>query len=92
MPGRNQTGPNGAGAMTGRRMGLCSVGNRQGAGLGMGRGLGAGRGMGRGLGLGRQTGIVEVTPEQQKAQLKNDIELLRSELADAEARLGNLEK
>jgi Family of unknown function (DUF5320) len=99
MPGRNQTGPNGAGAMTGRKMGACSGVNGQGAGLGMGRGFGAGRGMGRGfgagagrgMGLGRQAGAIEVSPEQQKAQLKSDIEILRDELTAAEARLGNLD-
>lgn len=99
MPGRNQTGPNGTGAMTGRRMGVCSGVNRQGAGLGMGRGLGTGSGMGLGrrggvglgMGQGRQAGVVELSPEQQKAQLTSEITLLRDELAAVEARLGDLD-
>ena len=103
MPGRNQTGPSGAGAMTGRRMGVCSGVNATGAGVGMGRGMGlgrqggVGRGMGRGLGaglgmgLGRQAGAVTMSPEQQKSQLTSDIEILREELVAAEARLENLD-
>jgi hypothetical protein len=56
MPGRNGTGPQGMGPMTGRGMGVCS-GNPQpytGYGYGYGRGFGGGfaRGMGYGRGLG----------------------------------------
>ncbi len=52
MPGRNGTGPNGMGPMTGRGAGPCggSAGqgwtNRAGGGFGMGYGRGGGRGRG----------------------------------------------
>ena len=67
MPGLNQTGPMGQGAMTGRKMGKCTnfgarnqSANAENAtentpvnGRGMGRGLGRGQG-GMGMGLGRR--------------------------------------
>ena len=46
MPNRNGTGPEGKGAMTGRKMGNCSGENaspRNGQGNGCGRGRGNGR-------------------------------------------------
>jgi hypothetical protein len=95
MPGRDQTGPNGAGAMTGRRMGTCSTVNATGAGVGIGRGMRrgrqgcVGRGAERGMGLGRQA--VAMSSDQQKVQLTSDIEILREELAAAETRLENLD-
>jgi hypothetical protein len=67
MPGLNRKGPNGEGAMTGRRMGRCNPDNKgktedeilqnrtlsEPSGLGMGQGLGRGLGRGRGLGKGK---------------------------------------
>jgi hypothetical protein len=69
MPGLNRKGPNGEGAMTGRRMGRCNPENRdktveeialnrevateKGRGFGMGLGHRHGAGQGRGLGQGR---------------------------------------
>lgn len=60
MPGRDKTGPIGAGPMSGRGLGLCSGGKEKnfspgsgpnpGSGLGQGRGLGRRRGFGRGMG------------------------------------------
>ena len=59
MPGLDKTGPNGQGAMTGRRMGSCANNANQnpdnpqiglGRGLGLGRGRGCGGGRGRGMG------------------------------------------
>lgn len=53
MPGRNGTGPVGAGPMTGRGFGVCAGGAPgYGAGRGLGLGLGwrGGRGYGRGFG------------------------------------------
>lgn len=61
MPRGDRTGPNGAGSMTGRGVGLCS-GNTTGGftsgGMGgrFGAGIGAGNGAGRGLGMGQNTG------------------------------------
>ena len=56
MPRRDGTGPMGAGAMTGKGIGLCTDANavKYGAGLGMGLGLGLAcrRGFGRGFGRG----------------------------------------
>lgn len=65
MPRGDRTGPDGLGAMTGRRMGYCagydSPGFTKGvprgrAGYGYGRGFGYGRGYGRGFGFGRGYG------------------------------------
>jgi hypothetical protein len=67
MPGLNRRGPNGEGAMTGRKLGHCNPENKgktddeisqnratliqTGQGMGMGRGRGKGLGLGGGLGL-----------------------------------------
>ncbi len=71
MPGLNQSGPMGQGAMTGRKMGKCTnfaaknqsanaengSDNTAVAGRGMGRGLGKGQaGMGMGMGRRKQNG------------------------------------
>lgn len=69
MPGLNRKGPNGEGAMTGRRMGRCNPENRgktveeiaqnremateKGKGLGLGLGHRYGTGQGKGLGHGQ---------------------------------------
>jgi hypothetical protein len=67
MPGLNRKGPNGEGAMTGRKMGKCNPENKgktdeeilqnrassTPSGLGMGHGHGRGHGFGKGLGLGK---------------------------------------
>lgn len=73
MPGLNRKGPNGEGAMTGRRMGHCNPENKGktsdeilqnkipseslGQGMGHGMGRGLGRGHGSGQGLGRGKGM-----------------------------------
>lgn len=54
MPGRDQTGPRGAGSMTGRATGRCNTNTPDEIG---GRGRGAGRGMRCGMGRGRQQGF-----------------------------------
>ncbi len=53
MPGRNGTGPMGAGPMTGRGFGFCTGAA---PGYGTGRGLGLGLGWRRGCGYGRGYG------------------------------------
>lgn len=82
MPRVDGTGPRGAGAMTGRGLGLCSGKNmmKYGAGLGLGLGLGFackkrfGRGVGRGFDL-------QNTPSKsQKELLEEQKELLQSRL------------
>jgi len=52
MPGRDKTGPQGTGPMTGRRMGYCADNENQSRGFfGRGRGFGGGQGSGRGFGI-----------------------------------------
>lgn len=55
MPGFNQKGPDGAGAMTGRQRGMCRRTESQ--YLGSGRGDGRGDGSGRGRGMGSRPGL-----------------------------------
>lgn len=72
MPNLNRKGPNGEGAMTGRKLGKCNPENKgktdeeilldktvtpqSGKGLGCGQGRGLGRGQGRGQGQGKGQG------------------------------------
>ena len=84
MPGRNGTGPEGMGAMTGRGLGNCSsnntgentntarggMGMRRGGGRGMGRGMGMRRGGGRGMGRGM--GFASQTPNTSPKQRINN--------------------
>ena len=83
MPGRNGSGPTGAGPMTGRGMGFCS--GRQAGQHGLGyfcrRFLGRGFGLGRGLTANPDPSQTE--REQLQAQrdaLKNRLEALDKEL------------
>lgn len=64
MPGRNGTGPEGNGSMTGRKLGPCPETNTNtstnanvGPGIGRGAGRGMGRGRGRGFGNGQGRGF-----------------------------------
>lgn len=60
MPGRDRTGPEGRGSLTGRGLGGCADGDRlggQGYGQGYGRGFGPGRGRGFGRGRGGGRGF-----------------------------------
>jgi len=58
MPGRDGTGPAGAGPMTGGGWGDCGPrGITRGIGWGVGRGRGFARGRGRGFGWNRGTGF-----------------------------------
>ena len=57
MPGQDQTGPTGAGPMTGRKRGRCAEEeNTTPAGRGFGRGEGCRQGRGQGGGRGRNRG------------------------------------
>lgn len=72
MPNLNRKGPNGEGAMTGRKLGKCNPENKgktdekimrdrvimpgQGRGQALGQGLSFGQGKGQGLGQGRGKG------------------------------------
>lgn len=94
MPRGDKTGPTGQGAMTGRKMGLCTGNSNAGYvnatesyGLGrQGRGFGRGAGTGRGRGLGFSRGFAENTnqSDSENQQLRNEISKLQSRLNDLE--------
>jgi hypothetical protein len=87
MPGRDGTGPMGAGSMTGRGLGYCTGVNaiRYGAGSGRGMGLGLACRRGFGRGYGRGFAADEINPKTQK-------ELLESQKAILEKRLEAIDK
>ena len=95
MPGRDRTGPNGLGAMTGRHMGFCADTSNQyysNRGLGYGRGNRGGFGLDRGYGLGYRNGYgtmnVENNPNiSNKAIIENDIRILKDQLTSLEDQL-----
>jgi len=103
MPNYNGRGPEGAGPMTGRGLGLCggvaAMGLRYGRGMGNGMGRGMGRGCGFGLGHGngpgRGAGWFSVGYDETTAgaDTKNALEqkraFLLAELGRTEALLGN---
>ena len=91
MPQGDQTGPNGQGPMTGRRMGLCAGFNVPGF---MNSGLGRGRGMGRGFRRFQQFAqpiqqvpVQKITKDQEKQILEEDLEDLKSEIEAVQKRL-----
>lgn len=103
MPNFDGSGPEGAGAMTGRGLGPCGgihalvPGYGRGRGCGPGRGMGYGRGRGFGLGRGRGSGWLSVgygaggevaAAADMKAALEERKAILRAELARTQALLG----
>lgn len=88
MPGRNGTGPMGAGAMTGRGLGPCAGTGKliKGAGLGLGLGLGMAcrRGF-RWLSAGN-----ELPTENRKDLLQQQKNALKNRLADIDRQLESL--
>ncbi len=103
MPNFDGSGPEGAGAMTGRGLGPCGgiralgPGYGRGRGYGPGRGMGYGRGRGFGSGWGRGPGWLAVgygaggevaAAADMKAALEERKTFLRAELARTEALLG----
>ncbi len=103
MPGRDKTGPEGIGPLTGRQMGLC-VENERGAfsnsgrgygrgfGRGGGRGFGYGRGLGRGFGYGRGNFVDENSPNvKEKTLIENEIRILQDQVSSLEQQLKNAE-
>lgn len=92
MAGRDRTGPQGAGPMTGRGLGLCNpnnegtvVGLGYGRGVGLGRGAGLARGYGRGVGLGRGgrgrgLGFYQADTRTQKEILTEEKQILEDRL------------
>ena len=80
MPRGDKTGPQGAGPMTGRRMGDCADAENTGSGFGFGRGFfsrtwGGGRGYGRGFGFFN----------------RNDDDVIQNEITTIKSRLSFLE-
>jgi hypothetical protein len=92
MPGRNGTGPMGAGSMTGRGLGACTGVNA--VGYGSGRGMGYGRGFssrrGHGRGFGRGVSIYETSPRTQKELLDEQKKILQDRLKDIDKQLEDL--
>ena len=100
MPGRDRTGPMGAGPRTGRGLGDCGgtpVNPGFGFWGGFGRGFGFGRGRG-GMGFGWRnrffaTGVpgwVAPTPEQEVADLKAQADLMKGQLEAIQKRIDEL--
>lgn len=103
MPRGDRTGPDGAGAMTGRGAGFCNgydtpgyanttmagQGLRRGGGLGLGRGMRLGRGFGRGLGRGFGFALV-AKPVNDIERLKSEESALKDRLKDCQAEISKL--
>lgn len=102
MPGFNQKGPEGAGAMTGRQSGMCrrtenqsfvsDTGNGSGRGRGMGTRCGLGQGQGQGSGQGRR--LDSGAGQAQRAGVANSDELknLKEQYQAAQKVLSNIEE
>ena len=100
MPGLDRSGPEGKGAMTGRRTGLCTGNTNEeltGRGMGFGRGGGRRR-MGRGMGwYGRNsweapTGRGRMVSLTDQDTITNEIAAAKAHLASLEEQLKNLSK
>lgn len=93
MPGEDRTGPLGQGPRTGRGYGLCGRGVRRSLGRPreFGRGMGLGRGFGRGRGIGRGYEHVEITQEEEKKDLEEDLELLERRKEEIQKRIKEME-
>lgn len=106
MPGFNQKGPDGAGAMTGRQRGMCRrtenpsfadvndnrVGLGRGLGMRRGLGLGQGRGLGQGFGLGRRfAGAVDL-PQSQGVDSSEELKNLKEQYQSVQKTLRTIEE
>ena len=98
MPGRNQTGPNGMGPMTGRGMGVRNgMGQGFNSGFGRGRGFGRGNGMGQGFGYGygygsQQNPITNDINNAQQTFLENELRIMKDQVAAVERELESINK
>lgn len=95
MPRRDGTGPQGAGAKTGRGLGPCSGSNavKRGAGLGMGLlGLGLGLACRRGFkrGFGRGFALNQDSSKSEKELLQGQRDILKEKLDVIDKRLEDL--
>jgi len=94
MPGRDRTGPNGLGSMTGRRMGFCADNdnlNYSNRGLGYRRSNRGGLGYGRTYGLGNRY-IENIPNVSDKTMIENDIRILKDQLSSLEEQLKRTEE
>ncbi|MFK5856926.1 MAG: DUF5320 domain-containing protein [Bacteroidota bacterium] len=87
MPRNDKTGPQGAGSMTGRHMGLCAGNETQSQEFtGGGLGFGMRKGNRRGFGMGNQAGRFNLSDtnksifEKELSDLKNQFNSLAKEL------------
>ncbi len=78
MPGRDASGPLGAGPRTGRGLGLCQGYNT--GSWGRRRGCGFGHGFGRGFGFGAGRGVQPVGRTSNETNLKDYKNYLEEEL------------
>jgi hypothetical protein len=100
MPGRDGTGPMGAGAMSGRGLGPCTGVNRTAYGAGFGAGPGAGLGFGCRRGFGRLGGFFggfgrgfapeQVTQKNQKELLKEQKDFFQDRIEAIDKQLEDL--
>ena len=103
MPRGDRTGPQGAGPMTGRRLGFCAGNDHPGYGPGYGNGYGHGPGRGRrGGGYGRgfygygagydYRQPAAISPDNEKEFLEQEIALLNARMKVMKDRLDKLTK
>lgn len=86
MPGQDKTGPEGRGALTGRRLGPC--------GRGFAKRLGIKQGLGRGLGFRARTFLEEpitLTESEEKKILEAELKEIEDERKEVEKRLKEIE-
>jgi hypothetical protein len=104
MPGRNKTGPNAAGPMTGRGLGLCTgydrswnIGYYGRSGFHHGYGPGRGHAYGRGMGyrhgqvFDHYYGVAGQKLSEEEI-LENEVKFLKEQLTSAEKQLSDLQK
>ena len=99
MPGLNQKGPDGAGAMTGRQRGICRRAENQtfgGEGSGLGRGLGMrrglGQGRGQGLGQGRRFEAGVESSQNNNVSLSEELRILKDQYLAGQEMISKLEQ
>jgi hypothetical protein len=106
MPGFNQKGPDGAGAMTGRQRGMCRrtenpsfaagndnrIGSGRGLGMRRGLGLGQGRGLGQGFGFGRRFAGTAEQPQSQGIDSSEELRDLRNQYQSVQKTLSAIEE
>ena len=92
MSRRDGTGPMGAGSMTGRGLGSCTIANaiKYGAGFGLGLGLGLACRRGYGRGFGRSVALNQNSSKTQKELFQEQRDFLKNRLDVIDKQLQNL--